>query len=230
MGETRDPREARDTRKAGKARSRGDGSFLVSVARLLRTPGGRRAVQFEAVIPELSITSSQVPDGETVSVDLVLESVSGAILVTGTVTAPFEGSCRRCLVTARGTLRAEVRELVGHEPDPETEYVLSGDLLDLEPIVHDACILELPLAPLCTTSCLGLCPECGSNRNIEPCSCLPVTDVRWAALAGLNESEVSEGADPPRGRAARAGGEPDTLSEESDDGRPEEEDLQVEEP
>jgi uncharacterized protein len=200
------------------------------VARLLRTPGSRRAVQFEAVIPELSITSCRVPEGEPVSVDFMLESVSGAILVTGTVTAPFEGECRRCLGTARGTIRAEVRELVGREPDPETEYLLSGDVLDLEPIVHDACILELPLAPLCTTSCLGLCPECGSNRNIEHCSCMPVTDVRWAALAELNESEVSEGADLPRGRVARGGGELDPLSEESDDGRPEEEDLQVEEP
>jgi uncharacterized protein len=187
-------------------------------------------VHIEACIPELSITSCRVPEAEPVSVDLVLESVSGAILVTGTVAAPFVGECRRCLGPARGTVRAGVRELVGDKPDLETDYVLSGDVLDLEPIVHDACILELPLAPLCATSCPGLCPECGSNRNIEHCSCMPSTDVRWAVLAGLNESEVSEGADPPRGRATRASGSAGPLSEESDDGRPQEEDLQVEEP
>ena len=52
-----------------------------------------------------------------------------------------------------------------------TTYPLPGDELDLEPLAHDACILELPLAPLCGEDCLGLCPECGVNRNLEPCSC-----------------------------------------------------------
>jgi uncharacterized protein len=202
-----------------------DRGFLVSIGRLRRVAGGRRPIHIEGCIPELSVTSSRVPEGEPLSVDLMLESVSGAILVTGTVSARFEGECRRCLLTARGTVRADVRELVGDKPDEETDYVLSGDVLDLEPIVHDACILELPLAPLCTTSCLGLCPECGSNRNIEHCSCMPATDVRWAVLAELDESEESEGADPPRGRATRAGGQVGPLSEESDDGRPQEEDL-----
>ena len=40
-----------------------------------------------------------------------------------------------------------------------------GDQLDLEPMVREAVLLELPLAPLCRPDCAGLCPECGANRN-----------------------------------------------------------------
>ena len=32
-------------------------------------------------------------------------------------------------------------------------YVLDGDLLDLEPALRDALVLELPLSPLCSLSC-----------------------------------------------------------------------------
>jgi uncharacterized protein len=76
------------------------------------------------------------------------------------------------------------------QADPELEYPLSADWLDLEPLAHDACILELPLAPLCRNDCLGLCPECGVNRNNETCTCTARTDPRWAALDSLGGVEA----------------------------------------
>ena len=72
---------------------------------------------------------------------------------------------------SRGHLVAVVDEVCTDHPDSDLEYVIGGDFLDLEPIVHDASILELPLAPLCQDDCRGLCPECGVNRNHESCSC-----------------------------------------------------------
>jgi uncharacterized protein len=164
------------------------GPFRVEVSALRRHPGERRELHCAGEIDELFVTASRVPEGSTVRIDGVLESVSGGIVVSATVTAPFEGECRRCLDTARGELRAEVVELITDEPDPDTGYVLEGDVLDVRGMAHDACILELPPAPLCREGCLGLCPVCGKNRNLEQCSCEPPTDRRWAALAGLEES------------------------------------------
>jgi uncharacterized protein len=81
---------------------------------------------------------------------------------------------------------AEVCELFSNNGADET-YPLGVGLLDLAPLVRDACILELPLAPLCSEDCRGLCPECGVNRNIEQCACAPGGDPRWAVLASLGE-------------------------------------------
>ena len=181
-------------------------NFVVDVAALRRHPGARKEISLEGPIEELSITSSRVPDGAPVSVQGVLESVSGGVVVTATVSAPFEGECRRCLSVARGRLSAKVVELLTDIADPDTGYLVEGDTLDLHDIAHDACILELPLAPLCDEDCLGLCAVCGANRNVEPCSCAPSVDARWAALAELGESDVSERADPQPERR-RAGGE-----------------------
>ncbi len=173
------------------------GAFHLDVGRLRRRNGDRRDVHIEAHIPDLFITASRVPEGSSVLVDGVLESVPGGVLLTARVTAPFEGECRRCLEMATGTLEAKVVELVTDEADPETGYAIDGDTLDVRDIVHDACILELPLAPLCREGCIGLCPICGVNRNLEQCSCQPPADPRWAALAGLPGDELTEKADIP---------------------------------
>lgn len=199
---------------------RPDRRFAVDVGALLRRPGSRREVHLAGPIEELAVTSSHVPEGEPVMLDGIVESVhDGGILVTATVSAPYVGECRRCLGVARGRLQAEVVELITDEPDPDTGYVIDGDTLDLLTVAHDACILELPLAPLCREGCAGLCPQCGTNLNLETCSCTLPVDPRWAGLAQLNKK--NDEIDP----AGEAG-----LNGESVHAGPQEEDVQGQEP
>ena len=164
-------------------------SFVVSVAALRKRAGSRRPVQLSGPLPGLSVSGSAVADGTPIEADLVLESLQGeAILATGTVVSAWEGACRRCLGPASGELRVEVRELFETASDQEETYPLTGDRVDLEPLVRDAVLLELPQAPLCSEECKGLCPTCGINRNEGTCTCEPTNrDPRWAALDELKE-------------------------------------------
>jgi uncharacterized protein len=129
-----------------------------------------------------------VPDGAPIEADLVLESLSDGIVVAGTVTSSWEGTCRRCLEPVGGVLDATVRELYRARQGDDDAFTFTGDQLDLEPMVREAVLLELPLAPLCRADCAGLCPECGANRKEVACghTTAPV-DVRWAGLEGLLE-------------------------------------------
>jgi uncharacterized protein len=145
--------------------------WLVPIASLRRRAGSVLDVETSAVIPDLAITDAWVPNGMPVSFEGTVESAIGGVTVNGVVRAPFEGRCRRCLETARGEIVAVIAEVCTDAPDPDLGYGVHGDFLDLEPLVHDACILDLPLAPLCQENCQGLCPECGVNRNHETCSC-----------------------------------------------------------
>jgi uncharacterized protein len=164
--------------------------FIVEVAALRREPGSRRRVSIDAPLSGLENSAAVVPRGSSVHFDALLESVVEGILVTGTIRVPWEGSCRRCLERATGELVVELRELCSEVPDEQDEtYPLEGDLLDLAPLVYDACILALPLAPLCSEECLGLCPECGANRNLEQCTCAAPLDPRWEALVALRDGE-----------------------------------------
>jgi len=168
--------------------------FVVNVGPLRR--GGEHATHASRSGPlaDLGVTGARVPDQADIAIDALLEMASGhSMLVTGTITAPWEGECRRCLNTATGTLTTLVRELYEDHPEPNAEaesYKLKGDELDLEPLVRDAVLLELPQAPLCSESCAGLCPECGIDRNKATCSCeTDTTDPRWAALDVLRAED-----------------------------------------
>jgi uncharacterized protein len=70
---------------------------------------------------------------------------------------------------------------------PETEIgYYQGDSLSLEDVLREQVLLSLPVKSLCKPDCKGLCPRCGENRNIQPCSCEEgPSDPRWQALAGL---------------------------------------------
>ena len=167
--------------------------FVVNVGALRRGAVHATEAHCSGRLPDIRISSAAVPHDQDVRIDALLEAASGtSVLVSGTVTAPWEGECRRCLNPAGGILTTDVRELYEEQPDPEETYKLRGDQLDLEPLVRDAVLLELPQAPLCAEACAGLCPVCGVNRNHGTCSCeTQPTDPRWAALDVLR-AETAE--------------------------------------
>jgi uncharacterized protein len=167
--------------------------FVVHVARLRRgsaslheTRRGEVALagplQEEGIDPGRSV----VPAGAQAEVDVTLVPFEGGIDVEGTVTAPWVGTCRRCAVSVSGTLRVPVRERYADEPlaasSDDDLYPISDDTMDLGPLVRDALVLELPMAPLCRPDCAGLCPVCGADRNAGDCGCVVPRDPRWANL------------------------------------------------
>jgi uncharacterized protein len=160
--------------------------LLVNVADLLRHPASRQEVRAQLPSDGLTVLDSAVPAGAPVDVDVELESLTDGIVVTGRVSAPWEGCCRRCLGPAGGTLDVRVRELYQPKPGSDDAFPLDGDQLDLEPLVREALLLELPLAPLCRPDCAGLCPECGADRNEHDCGHhAEVHDPRWDVLDEL---------------------------------------------
>ena len=129
---------------------------------------------------------SVVPAGAEAEVDVTLVPFEGGIDVEGTVTAPWVGTCRRCAEPVSGTLRLAVHERYADAqlsgPSDEDLYPISDDTVDLGPLVRDAVVLELPMAPLCRPDCAGLCPSCGADRNAGDCGCVAPRDPRWANL------------------------------------------------
>ena len=82
-----------------------------------------------------------------------------------------------------------------HEKPNEAELELAAKDLDvvwygelvvpLDPLIDEQLQLELPMKPLCTEGCLGLCPQCGADRNATPCACAEPADDRWTPLRSL---------------------------------------------
>jgi uncharacterized protein len=113
------------------------------------------------------------------------------VLVTGEVDAPLVGTCARCLEPVEDTLELDLQELFAYEgstteatSEEDEVRLVQGDHLDLEPMVRDAVVLALPLSPVCTPDCRGLCAGCGQRLDDLPEDHThEVRDPRWAALA-----------------------------------------------
>lgn len=176
----------------GEAVRRGANPFAVPVGQLRRSPGRTRQVAVRGPLADLAVSGSRVPEGAGVAVDGTLQSMPGGLALTGTVTAPWAGVCRRCTAEAGGVLRVAVRERFAPGGDGDDAYPLAGDVVDLAPVARDAILLELPPAPLCAASCRGLCPGCGADLNTDPCGGHDRRDERWAALDVLLPHDVGE--------------------------------------
>lgn len=132
---------------------------------------------------------------EKLAAELTAESKGGLAEVQGTLRVNFRVACSRCLKPVDETLAIPFRErfafraeVVPHE-DQDEVHLIAEDHIKLDPYVEEAVWLALPLAPVCSDDCQGLCPECGSNLNDEPCSCRKETiDPRLAGLADFFKS------------------------------------------
>ena len=133
--------------------------LVVNITDLVRHPGTTRPVQRSVALDGLAISTAAVPPDAEVSVDLVLEAISNGLVATGTVAAPWVGECRRCLAEVRGEAVSDVREIFERHATEGETYLLGDELVDLEPMVRDAVLLALPLAPLCRDDCLGPAPD-----------------------------------------------------------------------
>ncbi|SFO81107.1 uncharacterized protein SAMN05421810_10129 [Amycolatopsis arida] len=170
-------------------------------AGLSRTLRRTAAVDVTLGVPDV-IT---VPSGVEIELDLLLESVVEGVLVTGTATTRTAGQCSRCLDPIEGELTVDLTELFAY-PDSTTEATteedevsrLVDDLIDLQPVVRDAMVLALPLVPLCSADCRGLCAGCGVKwADLEPDHGHETIDPRWAALVErlANDETPASGAD-----------------------------------
>jgi uncharacterized protein len=121
-----------------------------------------------------------------------------AYAVTGRAKTTLELSCSRCLepfevpVDATFDLRyvpasqnAGEGEREIEEDDLTTAYYHEGTL-DIGELLREQFQLALPMKPLCSDACRGLCPQCGANLNRTDCGCAPAwEDPRLAPLKHL---------------------------------------------
>jgi uncharacterized protein len=168
--------------------------LVLDTRELGRRAGALKLVQTTVEAPaDLGIEVIGVPIGSPVELDLRLESAVEGVLVTGTAQLELRGECVRCLTRVEDRIEVDLQELFVYPGSGATEEEasrLESDLLDLEPVLRDAVVLDLPFQPLCRPDCAGLCPECGANLNDDPGHQHDAdADPRWAALLGFERDD-----------------------------------------
>jgi DUF177 domain-containing protein len=118
--------------------------------------------------------------------------------LVGRVGTTLELLCSRCLepftwpVDAEFDLRYQPHTQNAGEGEREIEdddlgtSFYRNDEIDLGQLMQEQFYLSVPMKPLCSDDCRGLCPVCGTNLNRGSCQCnARWEDPRLAALRSL---------------------------------------------
>ncbi len=129
----------------------------------------------------------------------------GHVCVILSVRTEAEGECAKCLKPLRREITGSLRYMCLVKRDGDADFEDSGEeeilLVDslekgvlLRESLWETFLESLPRIFLCKEDCQGLCPECGADRNENPCSCAARRiDPRFAPLKAINLSEEKGG-------------------------------------
>lgn len=157
----------------------------VDVAALRRHLGERITVAGEVLLEPLDVAGVGIDTTVPVAFDVEVEAVHGGIEVVGSVSGSWLGACRRCLDAVGGSVTVDVREMFEDSPTEGETYPIEREAIDLVPLLRDAMLVGLPVAPLCSEDCggprptdypVGVDAEEGRDEEQQP------MDPRWAAL------------------------------------------------
>jgi len=162
-------------------------ALVVDITALKRQPGRQR--RFELSLPppgDVLLETAEVVATE-LHLDLQLEMVGEEIISQGVIRVDWSGPCRRCLEDQTSSTAIELREVFQLRAIEGETYPLAENEVDLEPMVREVVLLNLPVAPLCSLDCAGPDPHRFPTTVVadpDPEESRP-TDPRWAALSEI---------------------------------------------
>lgn len=165
-------------------------SALLKVSQALKNPGQVYPISLEMELEPVEMFAEQIAFGP-VRLEGSYLGAGEVVTLTGVLTSEAILHCARCLAEVRVPLRAEVDERFSRAADPNApdQYLFEGSEIDLTDCVRENLLLQIPMRVLCSPECKGLCPVCGSNRNLVSCTCLEGGEVAnpFSALKAMVE-------------------------------------------
>jgi uncharacterized protein len=157
------------------------------------TPEGQEKSEvkdFAWLSEALAGSQARPTPGAELAIRLRASAYSGNVFLRGEMRTRLLLVCSRCaeewlepmefpfqLVLAPAKEeRCEEEEVELTKDDLEFTYY-QGEVIDLDDVLREAVILQIPDYPLCRPDCKGLCQRCGQDLNRGVCACRPVEEV-----------------------------------------------------
>jgi uncharacterized protein len=144
--------------------------FRINVGFLFNQPiGYTREIPFEFA----AITISNELDFTDFHGIATFNRTQNGLRLFGSFNTHIQVNCGRCLEDFDLPLQTDFEELYTYPGYPLSEnetLIPENGSLELEDLIGDYLMLEIPINPLCQEDCKGLCKECGQNLNLKSCS------------------------------------------------------------
>ncbi|MGA1797043.1 MAG: YceD family protein [bacterium] len=156
-------------------------------------PEEGKEIKLTASIEDLNPSGEEIRLKEPLTLKAFVKRSGDKVLIKGVIQALLRLECSRCLEEFSCHIDEPFTAtfLPSRERPKESDLELESDdldvsfyterTIDLSALVMEQLLLAIPMNPVCTVSCRGLCPECGKNLNEGRCYCSgSKADSRWS--------------------------------------------------
>ena len=172
-----------------------------NVSRLMREhSGSSRTFEVDECLPPIDELDDR--ESQRVVGAVKLLRTDKGVWVSAVLDSEVPCTCSRCLNEYSQHIRISIEEEVFPSVDPingvkktglvypEESFSIDQDnVLDLTEAVRQYSALSLPMKPVCSVDCKGICLDCGASLNESPCRCGSTPrNNRWGLLLDLVSS------------------------------------------
>ena len=168
--------------------------MLFDVRPILHTPGGHLEFRFDLDLSDVEF-AGRFPAARPVLVEGAVQNSADVLELSLTARTTQDAVCDRCGKAFPQEKAVSFSCMLSErlENGENDEIVLlEGGMVDVAELARTAFILEMDTKTLCSEDCKGLCPRCGADLNLGPCSCQKEADPRLAVLAKLLKNKENE--------------------------------------
>lgn len=153
--------------------------MLINLTELFSVEGKEKSYT-----PEIEMDVFQAPDGRLEisskkPVTLKMRNLGGKkLLLEGKAFLSLLIPCSRCLEPVEVPFELELCQELDMDKseeeraeDLDEQPYVKGYYLDVDQLIGNELLLNLPMKVLCREDCKGICNQCGTNLNRGKCSC-----------------------------------------------------------
>jgi uncharacterized protein len=116
-----------------------------------------------------------------------IKNTAGVVNLDALISFEYFAACDRCMKSTSKKYELPITYTITRTPvndeNKDDEYIFTEDMkLQLEDVISENIILNLPNKFLCDEDCKGLCPMCGHDLNTSQCNCKEPIDPRLLGL------------------------------------------------
>lgn len=174
--------------------------MLINLTDVLTSEGREERLQAEAGLADINCRMGVFPIIEKTPLNLTLKNLGmNKASMEGRMELVLAMNCDRCLKEIQQKIVLHfVREIEGSdayqekEKDDEQSF-MAGYELDVDGLVKNECLMNLPTKVLCKPDCKGICIKCGKDLNMGECGCDTfVPDPRMAGIKDIFNAAKSK--------------------------------------
>ena len=152
--------------------------MLIDLSELLSTEHKKQEYKVPVEMDTFNGSNGEYKFVRKEPVELYIENTGNKeLLIKASTHVSLNIPCDRCLEDVKNDFDIELSKKLDigksfSELEDRDEFsFIEGSELDVDKMVYNEILVNLPMKVLCSENCKGICNRCGANLNTQTCDC-----------------------------------------------------------